>query len=215
MISRDSSNAVIDWFGIKGREYPWRTTENPYLVLMAAFMLQRTGVSQVMNVYPAFVSHYPDFRALSKAQPLELANIMRPLGRLNRVAQLSALILALRTEYSGTVPDSLEDLERLPGLGQYSARSVMCMAYGKPYIMLDPNSYRVVSRAWGFRTDRARPHCDRALISALDQEVPCKNPRAFNLALLDLGSQVCRGRNVRHDQCPLIQYCSFCNEEVI
>jgi A/G-specific adenine glycosylase len=215
MINPSGVHTLIDWFETHGRHYPWRSTQDPYLVLVAAFMLQRTGVSQVMNVYPAFASKYPDFPALSEASPTELAEIMRPLGRLNRLAQLSALISALRTECSGAVPGSLKELEALPGLGQYSARSVMCMAYGEPYIMLDPNSYRVVSRAWEFRTDRARPHADRALISTLDQEVPAENPRAFNLGLLDLGSQVCRNRKARHDQCPLTEYCGFYKTEVV
>lgn len=200
------------WFTHHGRRYPWRETKDPYLVLVSAFMLQRTGVSQVMNVYPRFVARYPNLSELAQADLLELAEHLRPLGRLNRLGQLLALIGVLRDEHGGTVPEDLPMLDALPGLGQYSARSVMCMAFGHPYIMLDPNSYRVVARAWGFLSTKARPHTDRGLIERLDAQVPADDPRSFNLALLDLGSQICRGRKPRHDECPLAERCLYLKE---
>ncbi len=195
------------WFAESGRNYPWRATKDPYLILIATFMLQRTGASQVMRVYPGFINRYPDLNELTEANPHEILNLLRPLGRLNRLPQLLAMVRALQNDHGGTVPDDLEALDRLPGLGQYSARSVMCMAFRRPFIMLDPNSYRVVSRAWGFLSTKARPHTDRQLIASLDAEVPANDPRGFNLSLLDLGSLICRQRRPRHHVCPLAERC--------
>ena len=213
MIGRTDHQILADWFLLHGRSYPWRATKDPYLVLVAAFMLQRTGVSQVMNVYPEFTAKYPTADALRGADSAELSNILRPLGRLNRLPQLRAMAKAVDTEHGGKVPDNLDALERLPGLGQYSARSVMCMAFDHPYIMLDPNSYRVVSRAWGIVSTRSRPHTDRDLIERLDALVPVRDPRSFNLGLLDLGSQVCRQRRPRHGSCPLAKHCIALKED--
>jgi len=86
------------------------------------------------------------------------------------------------------------------------------MAFGRPYIMLDPNSYRVANRAWGFLSAKRRPHTDRDLIGCLDAEVPTEDPRSFNLALLDIGSQICRERRPRHDECPLAEHCVYLRE---
>jgi A/G-specific adenine glycosylase len=212
VINRLDHELLVAWFAEHGRSYPWRATKDPYLILIAAFMLQRTGVSQVMNVYPAFVARYPDFAALSRANPAELSRLLRPLGRLNRLPQMLGMVDLIDKEHGGTVPDTLEALDRLPGLGQYSARSVMCMAFGRPYIMLDPNSYRVATRAWGFVSMKGRPHTDRDLIASLDAEVPKEDPRSFNLALLDIGSQICRQRRPRHDTCPLAKCCKYQKE---
>lgn len=212
MLDRTDQEVLLTWYAEHGRSYPWRVTKDPYLVLIAAFMLQRTGVSQVMNVYPSFIARYPKFDALSRADPTELSSLLHALGRLNRLPQMLGLVKAIENEHGGTVPDTLEALDRLPGLGQYSARSVMCMAFGRPYIMLDPNSYRVANRAWGFLSAKARPHTDRSLITSLDAEVPEDDPRSFNLALLDIGSQICRQRKPRHDECPLAKRCKYLKE---
>jgi len=200
------------WFGEHGRQYPWRATKDPYLILVATFMLQRTGVSQVMKVYPAFIARYPSLGVLVEADPTELSTLLRPLGRLNRLPQLLKLVDAIKNEYGGTVPNTLEALERLPGLGQYSARSVMCMAFDQPYIMLDPNSYRVARRAWGYLSSKSRPHTDRSLIAMLDAKVPHQDPQSFNLALLDIGSQICRQNRPRHTDCPLAKRCKHLKE---
>lgn len=203
---------LVAWFSEHGRSYPWRATTDPYLVLVAAFMLQRTGVSQVMKVYPSFTARYPSFDALSQANSTELSRLLRPLGRLNRLPQLLGLVKAVENEHAGVVPNNLDALQKLPGLGQYSARSIMCMAFGQPYIMLDPNSYRVANRAWGFVSTKNRPHTDRRLIVSLDAAVPEEDPRSFNLALLDIGSQICRQRRPQHDECPLAKRCKYLKE---
>lgn len=213
LIEETDKQALTAWFPEHGRTYPWRTTKDSYLILVAAFMLQRTGGSQVMNVYPAFTARYPDFRSLARAKTSKLAEILRPLGRVSRLSQLLKLVEALERDHGGMVPNDLDALDRLPGMGQYSARSVMCMAFGKPYIMLDPNSYRVAHRAWGFTSTKTRPHTDRDLIAVLDSQVPAKDPKSFNLALLDLGSQVCRNRKPRHSECPLAQHCVYLKED--
>lgn len=207
MISSEVKRLLVDWFAINGRHYPWRQAIDPYRTLIAAFMLQRTGVGQVMNVYPRFVDRFPDFDSLTEADKWELENLIRPLGRSGRLQQLLALVAAIRDHYTSAIPCDLDLLEHLPGIGQYSARSVLCMAYCLPVIMLDPNSFRVLSRACGIRASKARPHTDRGLIEELDREVPPEHPREFNLALLDVGSTICRNRKPRHELCPLASVC--------
>jgi len=201
------------WFRNHGRVFPWRQTTDPYHVLIAVFMLQRTGVSQVMNVYERFVTHYPDLEAVTEADDQELADILRPLGRVDRWSVLKNLARTIIEEYGGGVPEGLEELDALPGIGQYSARAVMCLAFGRPHVMLDPNSYRVLSRACGITADKARPHTDWEFIRMLDEVVPEEAPQTFNLALLDVGSKICRKKIPRHEQCPLRGICLHLHAE--
>lgn len=179
---------------------------------MAVFMLQRTGVSQVMKVYDHFMQRYPDLVSIVESGAEELSQVLRPLGRVDRWPVLKALAETLVSQHGGDIPDDLASLDALPGIGQYSARAVLCLAFGQPWIMLDPNSYRLLSRACGIVTNKARPHTDVGLIERLDAVVPHDDPRAFNLALLDVGSTICRSRTPLHDSCPLREVCRFCAE---
>lgn len=200
---------LIDWYRSHGRSFPWRSTTDPFRVLMAVFMLQRTGVSQVMNVYDRFIQRYPDLTSIVESGVEELSSTLRPLGRVDRWPVLKELAETLVDEYRGCVPHDLASLDALPGIGQYSARAVLCLAYGEPRIMLDPNSYRLLSRACGISTGKARPHTDLGLVERLDAIVPLDDPRAFNLALLDIGSTICRSKKPLHESCPLRAVCRF------
>lgn len=205
----DVPRLLIDWYRSRGRGFPWRSTTDPFRVLMAVFMLQRTGVSQVMNVYDQFILRYPDLVSIVDGSAKELSQVLRPLGRVDRWPVLKALAETLVKEHGGDIPDDLASLDALPGIGQYSARSVLCLAFGQPRIMLDPNSYRLLSRACGIVTDKVRPHTDVGLIERLDAVVPRDEPRAFNLGLLDVGSTICRSRKPLHESCPLRTVCRF------
>jgi A/G-specific adenine glycosylase len=200
---------LIDWYHSRGRSFPWRSTTDPFRVLMAVFMLQRTGVSQVMNVYDQFIQRYPDLASIIEDSAEGLSQVLRPLGRVDRWPVLKALAAALLSDHGGDIPDDLASLDALPGIGQYSARAVLCLAFGQPRIMLDPNSYRLLSRACGIVTDKVRPHADVGLIERLDAIVPHDDPRAFNLALLDVGSTICRNKTPLHESCPLREVCRF------
>lgn len=200
---------LLDWYRSHGRSFPWRSTTDPFRVLMAVFMLQRTGVSQVMNVYDRFISRYPDLPSIVESGTDELSEVLRPLGRVDRWPVLKALAETLVNEHGGDIPYELASLDALPGIGQYSARAVLCLAYGQRRIMLDPNSYRLLSRACGFTSTKARPHTDLGLVERLDAIVPLDDPRAFNLALLDVGSTICRGKRPLHEFCPLETICRF------
>jgi len=187
-------------------------TSDPYRVLIAVFMLQRTGVSQVMNVYEKFIRRYPDLQSIAASSENELSTFLRPLGRVDRMPILKSLVGTLQRDYGGVLPQNLEALDALPGIGQYSARGVLVLAFGRPFIMLDPNSYRVLCRACGIVSSKKRPHADKELILRLDRIVPVHHPAEFNLALVDVGSTICRNRVPRHEQCPLAEVCRSVKE---
>ena len=181
------------WGRTHRRTYPWRCDPKPYAVLTAVFMLQRTGVSQVMNVYEDFLARFPDAESLAAADVEQVRVALRRLGRLGRAEVLKRMAEALVEQHRGTVPDRLEQLEGAsPGwdntppapccVSRFTDR-ISCLTQTRTACFPAPS-------AWNRRS--LRPHTDQALIAWLDQLVPENDAEGFNLALLDLGSTVCR-----------------------
>lgn len=191
------------------RSFPWRKTTSPYPVLLAEMMLQRTGAPQVRPVYQQFLQRFPTVRRVAEARPNSLYRSLRPLGRTNRYRVLARAFQQLHSEHGGRVPDRLEELLDVPGVGPYTGRAVLCFAFGRRLGLLDPGIYRLLKRVFRIRAAKKRYHTDRGLWYFVDQLVPRTRVREFNWALLDLASDVCVRRNPKCHVCPLRTICSF------
>jgi A/G-specific adenine glycosylase len=189
------------------RVFPWRTTDNPFHILIAEMMLRRTQARQVIPVYQQFVAQYPDAQTLAKAPPEEVARLLFPLGLAWRVPAFQKLAQVLVAEHNGQVPGHYEILLKLPGVGDYVASSVCSFAFRQAIPIIDTNTVRVAGRLFGIKTHaesrRRRPM--RRLLSALLDE---HNPRAYNYHLLDLAALICTPAHPRCDSCPLVQECA-------
>lgn len=174
---------------------------------MAEIMLQRTGSSQVLAVYNDFIRCYPSPNAVVSASEDQLAEDLHRLGRLNRAGLVRAAMERIVVDFGGDVPRSYDELIGLPGIGPYTARAVLCFAFGEPVGVLDPNVLRIIGRVFGLYSRRPRARTDPALWHAVDVLVSKKRPREFNWALLDLAVLVCRNRNPRPNICPLKDLC--------
>lgn len=195
-------------------EYPWRQERSPYNLLIAELMLQRTGVEQVLNVYEGFLEKYPDVIALESANLRTLKRVLAPLGRTSRYVYFKSIGQTLSEEYDGKVPDSYEDLIRLPGIGPYSARAILCFGYEQRVGLLDPNIYRVVSRVFSVNSEKERPHADKSMWLVIDRLLPKNEFCTYNEALIDLGRMVCLKRSPRHNDCILRGICDFAQQEI-
>jgi A/G-specific adenine glycosylase len=174
---------------------------------MAEIMLQRTTPGHVVPVYRRFQYCYPTAQRLAAAEQSEVLLLLEPLGLPRRFVLIHRLAEALTEHWGGCPPDDFESLTRLPGVGPYTARAVMCLAYGRDVAMPDVNAIRVVSRAYGVVSSKKRPHTDHELWSKMDALVPEGGGREFNLALIDLGTMVCKKRSPRCGECP---FCGMC-----
>lgn len=197
------------WHRAGRRRYPWRATRNPYRIFVAEFMLQRTGGQQVLPVYRRFVGRFPTLGSAVRAKPGELADILRPLGRTDRYRILARSLAFIASEFGGRFPRAVERLQRVPGVGPYTARAVACFGFGRRVGLFDPTIGRVLSRVFGISSDRSRPHTDRAMWQAVDGLSPTRGVREFNLALLDFGALVCRKRNPRCSVCSMREFCLY------
>lgn len=202
--------AMVDWYNQNGRKnLPWRKTRNPYRVLIAELMLQKThAVQQVLPVYRSFVDKYPDVKSLSKASVIDLKETIKSLGLQNvRSKRLKELALFVNEQFGGEIPKEYEDLRGLPGVGDYIANAVLCIAFGERKSMVDANVGRVLGRVFYGKADYP-PSKDRTLKIAY-KLLPETKFREFNLGLIDLGALVCRPKSPLHTNCPLSDECKF------
>lgn len=199
---------LLRWFKKHGRRFPWRETDDPYRIFIAEFMLQRTGAPQVVPVYQRFLELFPTLASAAAASERELKDVLFPLGRIGRYRTLAEAFRILMRDFSGRIPSKLRDLKKVPGIGKYTARAILCFAYNQRVALLDPNIYRLASRVLGLATEKRRPRADRMLWESLDALLPYEHFREVNLAMLDHGTLVCRARNPRCDECILWRICT-------
>lgn len=130
--------SLFDWFGDNYRDFPWRRTRDPWEVLTAEILLQRTHADQVARVYDSFIERFPEPAAVYAADREEVFGSVEMLGFGNRKTRtLEALAESIVEDHGGEVPDDLATLQKLPRIGPYTARACLCFAYGRPLALVE------------------------------------------------------------------------------
>jgi A/G-specific adenine glycosylase len=200
---------LLSWFPAYGRSFPWRERgRTPYEVVVAEILLQRTTAAAVARTYIGFLKRYPSWIALAQAPPEGLENALRPLG-LWRQKALAFQQLAQSIEMNGgVVPRTRKELERLPGIGPYTAGAVLAIVYGRAEPLLDVNMARLLWRFLGPSNGiEAKPK--RRLRALALRLVRGKRCLVVNWAALDFGALVCRARRPLCPECPLRARCQY------
>jgi A/G-specific adenine glycosylase len=199
--SRVFVRKLLIWYKKAARELPWRDTRNPYAILVSEFMLQQTQVSRVLEYFPRFMARFPTIDALARSRPKAVMEQWDGLGYYARAANLHALARVVRTTMAGKLPDSPEELQKLPGVGRYTAGAVACFAYEKAVPAVDTNVKRVLSRAF-------KP---KDVWKLAERIMPRDGKRAwqFNQAMMELGALVCTARVPKCQDCPVKHHCRY------
>ncbi len=197
---------VIRWFEKNKRVYPWRTTRDPFRVLIAEIMLRRTKADQAKRVYDKLFTEYPNIEALSKAEDKKIEDILYPLGLKWRLPSVGLVARELKEKYQCKVPETREELKSLPGVGEYVAGAVLSVAYNKREWIVDSNIVRVFKRYFGIKTSREGRR-DKHVMKMAKIYVSVKKPGKSNLALLDFSALVCAPKNPKCTLCPLAESC--------
>ena len=201
------ADTVVSWFLENGREFPWRETKNPFHILLAEVLLRQTQATRVVAPYLELIAMYRDPESLAHADVTGLRQWFRPLGLVERADRLVESARILVQEYGGRVPNDLQELEALPGLGRYSARAVVCLAFGRAVPMVDEGSGRVLRRVLALKS-RGPAYSSRPLMEEAEHLVPQSSARDFNLGLLDIAARFCRPRRPLCSGCPLLGGCA-------
>ncbi|MBU0720831.1 A/G-specific adenine glycosylase [bacterium] len=211
----DAQKKLLDWYEVHGRkELPWRNTEDVYSIYVSEIMLQQTQVKRVMEeYYPQFLLKFPSLLALSQASLEEVFGMWSGLGYYRRAKNLHQSAILSRDG----LPKDLESLQKLPGIGKYTASALCSFAYNQKVSVVDTNIARVLARYFGVENVK-----ETHLWELAELFLNSSAPKAHNLALMDLGAMVCLPKNpscTLNDsqemplgcQCPFIESCKGAN----
>ena len=198
----DAHAAVLDWYAANARDLAFRRADDPWAILVSEVMAQQTQAARAAEHWERFMAAYPTPAALAAASPADAIRAWRGLGYNRRAIALRGAAGRIVEDHGGRVPDSLEALVALPGIGPYTARAVLAIAFGRPVAALDTNIRRVVGRAFD---DAGR--AGRELQAFADGLVPAGRASAWTHALMDIGATFCRPREPRCEACPIASAC--------
>src|SRR5918993_1457112 len=137
---------LLDWYRANGRDLPWRTTGDPYHILVSEVMLQQTQVDRVLPKYHEWLEKYPSLAALAEADQDEVTETWRPLGYNIRPRRLHAIARESVARYGGELPSDHETLLSFKGIGAYTAGAIRSFAFGQRAAIVDTNVARVLFR---------------------------------------------------------------------
>ncbi len=199
--------SLLQWYAAEKRDLPWRMTSDPYAILVSEIMLQQTQVDRVLPKYLQFLTAFPTLEKLADASTADVISIWVPLGYNMRAVRLQSIARQVIAEYHGRIPDTIEELLKLKGVGRYTAGAIACFAYHKQVATVDTNIRRVLHRIF-LGLEHPEPKLnDAQMLTHAEQVLPDGEAYNWNQALMDLGATICTSNNPRCGQCPLQQTC--------
>lgn len=178
---------VLSYFRERGRKFPWRSTKDPYKILVSEVMLQQTQTERVIVKYREFLKAFPTWRALSKASPAEVVKAWSGLGYYRRAFNLHRAARCVCEELGGKPPRTAEELRNLPGVGAYTAAAVAAFAFGEAVPMIETNIRSVYLYTFFPVTGDVT---DKEILKKIDETMYSQDPRAWFYALMDLGVEL-------------------------
>jgi A/G-specific adenine glycosylase len=178
---------VRGYYNLSGRLFPWRETRDPYHIIVSEFMLQQTQVERVKAKYGPFVHKFPDFETLARTDLRSVLRIWQGLGYNRRAIALKDTAIRVIRDHAGELPNTVDKLIQLPGIGHSTAGSVLAFAFNKPAVFIETNIRRVfIHFFFQDRTDIK----DTEIMPLVEATVDHGNPRHWYYALMDYGAML-------------------------
>ena len=208
MIPQEAVDALIAWYQLQARDLPWRSTRDPYRILVSEIMLQQTQAERVIPKYHEFLTLFPTIAALADAPSSEVIRAWSGLGYNRRALNLQRACQSAIERFDGRLPDTVDELLTLPGVGPYTAGAVACFAFEQDVGFVDTNIRRVLHRlVYGPDVPDALAS-ERDLAALATGSVPQGRGYEWNQALMELGATVCRARVTECLLCPVSTWCA-------
>ena len=198
----------IEWYEREKRNLPWRVNQDPYRIWISEIMLQQTRVETVIDYFYRFMEWFPTIEDLANAPEDKLLKSWEGLGYYSRVRNIQAAAKQIIEEHDGKMPDTIEEISKLKGIGPYTAGAIGSIAFGLPEPAIDGNVMRVVSRLFCIEEDIAKTSSRKIFDEAMRAIIDEQHPGEFNQALMDLGSRICKPTSPKCEECPIQTYCS-------
>ncbi|MFN8373400.1 MAG: A/G-specific adenine glycosylase [Anaerolineae bacterium] len=206
-MSAPFAHELLLWYDQHAADLPWRSTRDPYRVWLSEIMLQQTQVETVRDYYTRFLAAYPTVAELSTAPLNDVLKLWEGLGYYSRARNLHRAARMVVQQWQGYFPSSLEDLQKLPGIGRYTAGAISSIAFGLAAPVLDGNVMRVFARLTDLADDVTQPRTQKHLWSLAEDWLSSERPGDYNQALMELGRTVCKPRSPSCAVCPIRTHC--------
>lgn len=204
----DIVNRLIRWQQRYGRhDMPWQQEPTPYKVLVSEVMLQQTQVNTVIPYYQRWLARFPSAQALAAASDDEVMQLWQGLGYYARARNLKKAALYINDTLANKIPNNPAELQKIPGVGPYTAGAITSFAFDQPGPIVDGNIKRLFCRYFGIVGLPSTSQVDKQLWQIAKELTPQQNNRVFAQALLDVGSMVCKPKQPRCSECPLADNC--------
>lgn len=180
--------AVRSYYRAHGRhDLPWRGTRDPYRIAVSEIMLQQTQVPRVIEKYAQFLTLFPNVRSLAKAPLSKVLSAWSGLGYNRRAKFLHQMAKEIAGKKKAAFPNTVEELEALPGIGPYTARAIAAFAYDQPVVLIETNVRTAYLHHF---FPRAKNVSDKTLLPIIASTLDAKRPREWYAALMDYGSHL-------------------------
>lgn len=199
---------LLAWYDQHARELPWRKDASSYRVWVSEIMLQQTRVEAVKPYFERFMQALPTLQDLAYADDDMLKKLWEGLGYYNRVKNMKKCAQICMKEHGGQLPDTYEELLKLPGIGSYTAGAVASIAFKKCIPAVDGNVLRVFSRVLVSEDDILKEKTKKKFQTIIKDYIPKDRSDAFNQALMEIGALVCVPNAMpKCNICPVSQDC--------
>ncbi|MDT8381434.1 MAG: A/G-specific adenine glycosylase [Brevefilum sp.] len=198
---------LLDWYAKNARELPWRSRQSAYRTWVSEIMLQQTQVETVIPYFEAWMARFPDIKSLAAADEQDVLALWEGLGYYSRARNLHRAARILLEEFDGELPQTPEALQRLPGIGPYTAAAIASIAFGADIAAVDGNIRRVLSRLFNITIPARSTEGEKIIWKLAQENLPVGKGGTYNQALMDLGASICTPVNPSCDSCPVSENC--------
>jgi len=203
------TNKILYWYDNNKRSLPWRKKNSQikreYYTLVSEFMLQQTQVSTVIPYFKKFIKNIPNLKSLANINEKKLLKYWEGLGYYSRVRNLKKTAKIVVSKYKKKLPNTLEELKTLPGVGDYTASAILSIAFNKPFIPLDGNVERIIKRILNLKSKK---EISKENIIKKKKFLGISNRSSdYAQALMELGALVCKPKKPLCTKCPIIKNC--------
>ena len=209
MINQSISKEILYWYDNNRRILPWRkhltNKQKEYFTLVSEIMLQQTQVKTVVPYFENFIKKIPNLKTLSKTNDKKLMKCWEGLGYYSRARNLKKTAKKLIKEYNGRLPDNIEQLKTLPGIGEYTSTAIMAIVFNKQFIPLDGNVERILKRVFYLKKkneiSKNNLHKKKLFFGKSFR------PSDYAQSIMEIGALICRPTNPLCEDCPINKSC--------
>lgn len=198
---------LIRWYQKNKRSWPWRDNPDPYAVWVSEIMAQQTRLDTVLPYFQRWMAAFPTIAALAAASQQDVLNLWEGLGYYSRARNIHKAAQVVVDEYDSTLPDEVDRLLKLPGIGKYTAGAIASLAFGKDEAVVDGNVKRVLARVFNVQEAVDTGAGEKAIWELAREHLSPGQAGDYNQALMDLGASVCLPRNPLCETCPISDEC--------